>query len=272
MKLSVFGSTGFIGSNFIKLYPNHIPIKRNILRPETDDILYLISTVDNYNIFDNITKDIKVNLELLCKILDNCKSKKITFNFISSWFVYGKNCKLPSNESHLCNPTGFYSITKKCAEDLLISFCNTFEVEYRIIRVCNVLGRGDKGASSRKNAVTWMINLIKENKPINLYDQGEVYRDYLHVHDVCNAIDLICREGKKNEIYNVSSGKPTKLKILIDLAFKFSDSKSKINYIKTPNFHSNVQTKDFWMDNKKITELGFKQTIFIEEIVRELCL
>ena len=145
-------------------------------------------------------------------------------------------------------------------------------MEYRIIRVCNVLGRGDKGASSRKNAVTWMINLIKENKPINLYDQGEVYRDYLHVNDVCNAIDLICREGKKNEIYNVSSGKPTKLKILIDLAFKFSDSKSKINYIKTPNFHSNVQTKDFWMDNKKITELGFKQTIFIEEIVRELCL
>ena len=209
---------------------------------------------------------------MIVNLLDHCKSKKITFNFISSWFVYGKNCKLPSNETDLCNPTGFYSITKKCAEDLLISFCNTFEVEYRIIRLCNVLGKGDKGASSRKNAATWMINLIKENQSINLYDQGEVYRDYLHVHDVCKAIDLICRKGKKNEIYNVSSGKPTKLKTLIDLAFKFSGSKSRINYIEPPTFHSNVQSKDFWMENKKIKELGFTQTIFIEEIVRELCL
>ena len=272
MKLSVFGSTGFVGSNFLKLYPNNVSIKRNNFEPETDNILYLISTVHNYNIFGDITKDVKVNLDLLCKTLENCKSKQITFNFVSSWFVYGKNCKLPASESHLCNPTGFYSITKKCAEDLLISFCNTFEVNYRIIRLCNVLGKGDKGASSKKNAATWMINLIKENKSINLYDKGEVYRDYLHVHDVCKAIDLICRKGKKNEIYNVSSGKPTKLKYLIDLAFKLSGSKSKINYIKPPTFHTNVQNKDFWMDNKKIEELGFKQSIFIEEIVRELCL
>lgn len=271
MKLSIFGSTGFIGSNFLKLYPNHIPIKRNILKPKTDDILYLISTVHNYHIFDEITKDVNVNLELLCKVLENCKSKKYTFNFISSWFVYGKNCKIPSNESDLCNPTGFYSITKKCAEDLLISFCNTFEVNYRIIRVCNVLGKGDKGASSKKNAVSWMINSIKENKPINLYDEGEVYRDFLHVHDVCKAINLICTKGNKNEIYNISSGKPTKLKDLINLACKYTNSKSEINYIKPPSFHENVQNKDFWMDNSKITELGFKQTIFIEDIVRELC-
>ena len=36
--------------------------------------------------------------------------------------------------------------------------------------------------------------------------------------------------------------------------------------------NTNVQNKDFWMENKKIEQLGFKQTIFIEEIVRELCI
>ena len=80
MKLSVFGSTGFVGSNFLKLYPNNVSIKRNKFEPKTDNILYLISTVHNYNIFEDITKDVKVNLELLCKILENCKSKQITFN------------------------------------------------------------------------------------------------------------------------------------------------------------------------------------------------
>ena len=71
------------------------------------------------------------------------------------------------------------------------------------------MGKGDKGASSRKNAVTWMIDLLKENKSIDLYDRGEVLRDFLHVNDVCEAINLICEKGK-NDIYNVSSGHPSK--------------------------------------------------------------
>ena len=271
MKLSIYGSTGFIGKNFLKMYPSNIQIKRGDLKPETQDILYFISTVHNYNVFEDLTKDVKVNLELLCKVLENCKSNNLTFNFISSWFVYGKIITLPVNETQICNPKGFYSITKKCAEDLLISFCNTFGVNYRIIRLCNVLGKGDKGASSKKNAITWMINRIKENKPIDLYDQGEVYRDFLHVYDVCKAIELICKKGNKNEIFNVSSGKPTKIKYLIELSKKITNSTSKINYIDQPEFHSKVQNKDFWMENNKIKKLGFNQEISLEKIVEELC-
>ena len=136
--------------------------------------------------------------------------------------------------------------------------------------MCNVLGKGDRGASSKKNAVTWMINRIKENKPINLYDGGEVYRDFLHVNDVCKAIKLICEKGNKNEIYNVSSGKPTKIKYLIELSKKITHSSSIINYVDQTKFHSKVQNKDFWMENNKIKELGFNQTISLEKIVEEL--
>ena len=178
---------------------------------------------------------------------------------------------MPANENHICNPTGFYSITKKCAEDLLISFCKTFGVKYRIIRLCNVLGKGDKGASAKKNAVTWMINLLKENKSIDLYDKGEVFRDFLHVNDVCDAINLICKKGKKNDIYNIGSGQPTQIKTLIDLAYKYTNSSSIINYIEQPEFHFKVQNKDFWMENNKLKELGFTKKINLEEIVKELC-
>ena len=271
MQLSVFGSTGFIGSNFLKLYPKNIPIEKNKLSPKSKNILYLISTVDNYNIFDDITKDVKTNLEHLCKILEECKSKDITFNFISSWFVYGKTHNLPAKETDPCNPKGFYSITKKCAEDLLISFCETFHVKYRIIRLCNVLGKGDIKASAKKNAITWMINQIKENKPINLYNGGLVYRDFLHVQDVCQAINLICENGQKNKIYNVSSGKPTNVKSIIDLAYEFTNSRSIINNIQPPEFHSIVQNQDFWMDNQNLVNLGFIQKISLEETIKELC-
>ena len=271
MKLSIYGGSGFIGSNFLKLFPDNIIIKRGSVKPLSKDILYFISTVHNYNVFDDMTKDVKVNLELLCRVLENCKSEEITFNFISSWFVYGQTDILPVKESHKCNPTGFYSITKKCAEDLLISFCNTFGIKYRIIRLCNVLGKGDKGVSSQKNAVTWMINRIKENKPINLYDGGNVCRDYMHVHDVCKAINLICQNGNINEIYNVGSGRPIKIKYLIELARKLTNSSSDINYVKPSEFHKKVQNKDFWMVNNKLVKLGFSQDIPIENIIMELC-
>ena len=272
MKLSIYGSTGFIGNYFLKSFPNHKPIEKGKYIPESNDILYLISTVDNYNIFEDITIDVKTNLELLCKVLENCKSEHITFNFISSWFVYGKTENLPAKETQICNPKGFYSITKKCAEDLLISFCDTFNVKYRIIRLCNVLGSGDKKASAKKNAITWMINQLKDNKPINLYNSGLVYRDYLHVKDVCRAIELICRKGKKNEVFNVCSGNPTKIKSIIDLAYKYTNSSSIIKNINPPQFHSLVQNQDFWMDNQKLKELGFIQKFFLDDIVRELCI
>ena len=42
MKLSVFGGTGFVGSKFLKLYPENIKIQRNNLIPESENILYLI--------------------------------------------------------------------------------------------------------------------------------------------------------------------------------------------------------------------------------------
>ena len=118
--ISLYGASGFIGSNFKKIYGDYIEIQRDERKPKTNQILYFISTVDNYNIHDNITLDVNTNLKILCEVLDYCRSEDIVFNFISSWFVYGKTPYLPATEDSICNPTGFYSITKKCAEDLLI--------------------------------------------------------------------------------------------------------------------------------------------------------
>jgi nucleoside-diphosphate-sugar epimerase len=128
--ISVFGSTGFIGSRFVDLCPRQtIEIPRESREPQSNDILYFISTVHNYNIFDDPYLDIDTNLNLLIEVLEKCKGKEdITFNFISSWFVYGKTNDLPAKESSCCNPKGFYSITKRAAEQLLVSYCETVNI------------------------------------------------------------------------------------------------------------------------------------------------
>ena len=271
-KLNIFGASGYIGGNFMKQFPNRcLDQERDNRIPKSENILYFISTVDNYNIFKDITLDVETNLKILCEVLDNCRGGKFTINFISSWFVYGETA-MPAKENSLCYPKGFYSITKKAAEDLLISFCKTYKQNYRIIRLCNVVGNSDKGASAKKNAITHMIDLLKSDKEITLYDNGTPTRDILHVIDICNAIEVICTKGNLNEVFNIGRGESTPIGYILNKAKKILGSNSNIKFVDAPEFHKIVQTKHFSMDVSKLSQLGFSPRYNIDEIIKELCL
>ena len=113
--------------------------------------------------------------------------------------------------------------------------------------------------------------ILKSNETIELYDNGEPIRDIIHVKDACKAIDLICRKGKLNEIYNVGSGLPITIGEFINSARKKLKSESKIVDIQSPIFHSRIQNRDFWMDTQKLTSLGFKVNFSHDQIINELC-
>ena len=201
-KISVYGSTGFIGSTYCSLFSDDIiRIDRGDRVPKTNNVLYLISTTHNYNIFDDPHLDINTNLNILIETLESCKERRgLVFNFISSWFVYGKTEDFPAKETTNCNPKGFYSITKRAAEQLLISYCETFNIKYRILRLCNVYGEGDGKVSKKRNALQHLITELAHNRDINLYNGGTDIRDFMHVDDVCRAINLCCNKGPVNEI------------------------------------------------------------------------
>jgi nucleoside-diphosphate-sugar epimerase len=271
MTYSIYGGTGFVGSNFCRLFSDNVMLQnRDERKPKTNEIIYFISTIDNYNVYTNITLDVETNLKVLCEVLDFCRDSNFVFNFISSWFVYGET-ELPAKEEHYCKPTGFYSITKKAAEDLLISFCRTYGVKYRILRLCNVLGNGDKKVSLKKNALSYMINLLKKNEDVYLYDNGTPTRDIMHVDDVCYAINLVCKKGEFNKIYNIGSGQPTSVSNIIWMAKEYLGSTSNIKSKEVPEFHRIVQTKNFWMDITRLNKLGFIQKISNDKIIKELC-
>lgn len=270
--ISLYGASGFVGGNFKRMYSECLEIQRDDRKPKTNEILYFISTVDNYNIHDKITLDVDTNLRVLCEVLDHCRSKDITFNFISSWFVYGKTSYMPAKEDSPCDPRGFYSITKRCAEQLIVSFAETYGMKYRILRLCNVLGAGDDKATRKKNAITWMINELKEGRDIQLYNYGSHCRDVMHVQDVCRAIKLVMDEGETNQIYNIGSGKPTTVSEIVNLAKHYIKSPGNITNMEPPEFHKTVQTQNFWLDTSKLKNLGFEPKLSLEFIVKDLCL
>ena len=273
--ISVFGSTGFIGSRFCEMYPDSVvKIPRDSYAPAaTSDILYLISTVDNYNVHTNLHVDIDTNLTVLMNLLENIKQMPTppVINFVSSWFVYGQNNEIPFREDFSqCNPTGFYSITKRCAEQMLICWCNTFGYKYRIFRLANVLGEGDKKISKKKNALQYMVKEIVHDRDVELYYGGEVLRDYIYVDDVCTAMKLCIDTAPQNQIFNIGSGIPLRFLDIINKTISEAKSASKIVHIQPTQFHNIVQVRHSYLDTAKLQGLGFQQQYDIDATIKKL--
>ena len=279
-KLNVFGGNGFVGSEFCNT------TKRQVLKNDrkelgvySPNVVYFISTVDNYNIHFDPTLDINTNLITLVKTLENykayIKSFKLPgcFNFISSWFVYGQDSGFGEGsrgipETDPCDPKGFYSITKRCAEQLLISYCETFNLNYRILRLANVLGPNDKKVSAKKNAVQYLLGELAQNRRVDLYDSGYFYRDYIDVRDCARAIDLVVTKGELNSIYNIGNGKPIIFRDIIRYARDAMDSGSELRTIEQKEFHKKVQSsRSFFMDNTKLRELGYRPDYTINQTI-----
>lgn len=269
-KLIIYGGFGFIGGNFAKCFPEKSEVlhKHAICSTAGKDALYLISTTNNYNIFDSHIVDIETNLTRLMMVLPNVPG---TFNFVSSWFVYGNgydSAQKAATEASYCDPKGFYSITKRTAEQLIESYCDTFNKNYRIMRLCNVIG-GDSKAGKKKNALEYIIGRIINNEDIEIYD-GDNYRNYLHVDDVCRAINLVSEKGVLNTTYNIGSAHSYRLIDIVQYVIDKTGSTSKIKIVETPHFHQIVQTKDFFMNCYKLRGLGFTEQYDIWETLDKI--
>lgn len=281
--VNIFGGNGFVGSAYHKASKDTIiKNERQDLGVFSSDVVYFISTVDNYNVYIDPTLDIQTNLVVLAKVLRNyrdyIKAYKLPgcFNFISSWFVYGQDSGFGGYsrgipETDPCDPKGFYSITKRCAEQLLMSYCETFDLNYRILRLSNVLGKEDKKVSAKKNAAQYLLGELAANRPIDLYDAGNFYRDYIDVRDCARAIDLVVRHGELNSIYNIGNGEPIVFRDIIEYAKQKLNSSSELNVIEQKQFHKKVQSsRSFYMDNSKLKSLGYAPQYTIQDTINSI--
>jgi len=251
--ISVFGSTGFIGTRFCEMYPDEVlPVPRDeFISEDADQVLYLISTTHNYDTWE---VNIETNINHLLKVLQH-HDPKCTFNFISSWFVYG-DVKNPVVEREIPNPKGGnYNLTKLWAEQLVQDFCREHEIPWRIFRLANVFGEGDT-FSKQKNALQYLINEMKYDRDIELYNNGIFYRDYIYIDDLCMMLSKGMKLFWDNSIYNIGSGDPVLFHDFIFLAREILGSKSKITNIEASKFHDDIQVRSFQMSTGKANAFG----------------
>jgi nucleoside-diphosphate-sugar epimerase len=262
MSFSIYGGTGIIGSYYIGLYGGR-PLLRDQCSPMDKEVLYLISTTSNC--YEKPLVHTRTNIDCLMKRLIACKEADIkTFNFVSSWFVYGDRQDV-MKESDCCSPHGLYSITKHCAEQLVIDYCSHFAIKWRIFRLGNVYG-GPDASDGRRNALHYIVQELKANRCVKVVD--EMSRDYIHIYDACRAMQLLSKEAPENEIYNIASGRSTLLSDCVEQCKEILKSESEIIHRKP---RVGEQSQKMVLDCGKLFSAGFLPVISLEEGLHDLC-
>ena len=103
-----------------------------------------------------------------------------------------------TEETPLC-PHSPYSASKTSADLFVMAYRDTYHMPVSITRCSNNYGP----YHFPEKLIPLIINNILEGKPLPVYGEGLNVRDGLYVEDHCKAIDLVVRQGREGEIYNV---------------------------------------------------------------------
>jgi len=123
------------------------------------------------------------------------------FLHISTDEVYGSIESESSVESDPLRPNSPYSASKAGSDLLVRSYVQTFGLDARITRSCNNYGPNQYP----EKFIPLAIKKIKEGKKISIYGDGLNIREWIHVDNHCEGIQLAIMKGQKGQIYNLGS-------------------------------------------------------------------
>jgi UDP-glucose 4-epimerase len=161
----------------------------------------------------------EVNVTGTVNLLEACVNSSVQrFVLISSCAVYGEPAYLPVDENHRTNPLSPYSASKLAAEHYCQAFSHANELETVILRLFNVYAPRQRKDDTYSGVITRFVRNLLSGQPLVVYGDGSQTRDFVHVHDVAEAVWLALNVSDiENQVYNVGSGQPVDVNELIQI-------------------------------------------------------
>jgi UDP-glucose 4-epimerase len=183
---------------------------------DVDAVLHLVSTTLPKNSNDDPIYDVQSNVVSSLHILNAMVAHGVRdVVFISSGgTVYGNPVYVPIDEKHPTNPVVSYGITKLSIEKYLQMYERLHGLKAITLRVANPYGERQR-IETAQGAVGVFLHHALKGIPIDIWGDGSVTRDYIHVSDVAEAFVKALNYKGDQRLFNVSSGVGTSLNELI---------------------------------------------------------
>ena len=210
------------------------------------------------NEFFNLENYVVNSILTTSKILDFIKNNQIKINkiiYTSSSSVYGNN--ILCNENDELKPMNLHASLKVANEKLVEKFCIENSIDYTIARIFNMYG-GDDNFS----IISKIIKAYKNNEELNIVNNGNAIRDFIHIEDVVDIYSKIL-DKKDIKILNIGSGNGSSIKNILDFLNNHNIK------IKTKNIQRE-ELKISTADISKLKELLKKDTFFgVEDYLKK---
>ncbi|MFA5925322.1 MAG: NAD-dependent epimerase/dehydratase family protein [Parcubacteria group bacterium] len=263
-KILILGADGFLGSNLAKslladgkyeirafdlfrdgisrnlaglekkleIFPGNFLNREDIRRAlrGIDFVFHYISLTTPGSSMSEPLIDVDTNIRGTVVLLEECaraKVKRIIFSS-SGGAIYGNQEKKKLNEDDPQNPISPYAISKLTIEKYLEYFRLNHGLDYLILRYSNPYGPGQNIVGSQ-GIIPIFLNLVKQNKPITVFGDGENTRDYIFIDDAIeNTKKIAFKRGVGHYIYNLGKGEGETINDVIDVIKKVTGEKIKI--------------------------------------------
>lgn len=185
---------------------------------------------------DNPDAYIQSNIVGFFNLLEGCRYHPVEhLVFASSSSVYGGNKKVPfSTEDKVDQPVSLYAATKKSNELMAYSYSKLYGIPLtglRFFTVYGPMGRPDM-------AYFKFSKKIMNGEPIQIYNNGDMRRDFTYIDDIIIGIEnILCNPPVKDEngaaykIYNIGNNQPEQLMDYISALEKCLGKKAEKEYL-----------------------------------------
>jgi dTDP-L-rhamnose 4-epimerase len=134
------------------------------------------------------------------------------------WEMDCPNCKqpvepMPTQENAFLQPQSIYASNKQTQEQLVAIICQAVGIEPVILRYQNVFGPGQALTNPYTGVICAFFTRIIQGKPVSLFEDGQISRDFIFVEDVAQAtLKAVESSDLTDNIFNIGTGKRTTIR------------------------------------------------------------
>lgn len=212
---------------------------------DMDAVVHLISTTLPKSSNEDPVQDVQSNIVPTLKLLDamvKMRIQRIVFAS-SGGTVYGAPQSIPIKEEHPTDPYVSYGISKLMIEKYLFLYSRLYGIKPVVLRISNPYGNGQR-MDTAQGVIAAFLHRAVAGMPVEIWGDGSVVRDYLHVTDVAVAFARALRYTGSRQIFNIGSGLGISLNDLLESIEAVTERKIERRYLPSRSFDVSVNILD----------------------------